>query len=297
MVGLHTHKICASCMTINKCNVYNKKEKYKQRKAEAPNEKERTEQYKNKIKSIAAHHCLNNFDGTSKAMEADSFVHLILKFPQKYKAYVCGLVMDDDTTTPCHLREDTGPGFKGGLPKCLTGIIFYADPSHQKCIIGGMCYKTAEKKESVSRITNAHAAKLKKHFGCWQNQTRQLTFAEMKKLKDVPILHATGDHSICNSDWCHSKKAQENGTKDKKKPMFSLPKDVCKIEQIKTIHESFTTDEEFREMHHPWSTQVNESLNMRLTELAPKYKHFSQSSTLQHRVTVISIHNLGYKAF
>ena len=80
--------------------------------------------------------------------------------------------------------------------------------------------------------------------------------------------------------------------------MFLSPKDAHETEQIKTIHESFTTGEKLHKMHHPWSTQVNKSLNMRLAELAPKHKHFSRSSTLQHRVsTVIGMHNLGYKDF
>lgn len=122
--------------------------------------------------------------------------------------------MDDNATIPSHLSEDTGPDSKVRLPKCLTGIVLYADPSHRKRVVGGAFYKLAKKRMGVSRITNTHAAKLKKNFGYWQNQTRQLTFAEMKKLKDVPILHATGNHSLCNSEWCYSKKAQENGAND-----------------------------------------------------------------------------------
>ena len=120
----------------------------------------------------------------------------------------------------------------------------------------------------------------------------------MKALKDVPILHATGDHSKCGAEWCHAKKAQQENKPYNKKPQFVSPQDDREIEQIRKIHESYTTDEKLRQMHHPWNTQLNESLNMRLAEYAPKHRHFSRSDTLQHRVhTVIAIHNLGYLAF
>lgn len=56
----------------------------------------------------------------------------------------------------------------------------------------------------MSRLTNAHVAKLHKHFGYWQAQSCKITLAEMKAMKDVPILHATGDHSKYNSEWFHT---------------------------------------------------------------------------------------------
>ena len=120
----------------------------------------------------------------------------------------------------------------------------------------------------------------------------------MKSLKDVPINHATGDHSKCTNEWCHAKKALDNGKTYNRKPLFSSPQDDREIAQVKEIHAKFTTDEALRQMNHPWTTQPNESLNMRVAEYAPKHKHFSRSKMLQYRVyTAITIHNMGYSAF
>ena len=80
--------------------------------------------------------------------------------------------------------------------------------------------------------------------------------------------------------------------------MFSSPKDDREIDQVNKINNQFTTDQAIHEMNHPFTTQPNESINMRNAEGAPKHKHFSRSETLQHRVyTSIGIHNMGYANF
>ena len=61
---------------------------------------------------------------------------------------------------------------------------------------------------------------------------------------------------------------------------------------------SFTTDEKLLEMMHPYTTQGNESLNMRGTELAPKFKNYSRMKSLDYRVQmVIGHHNIGMFEF
>ena len=56
---------------------------------------------------------MNTFNASSKAMEADSIVQMVLKFPQKHDACVRKLVMDNDATTTSHLEEDTDPNSSG----------------------------------------------------------------------------------------------------------------------------------------------------------------------------------------
>ena len=64
------------------------------------------------------------------------------------------------------------------------------------------------------------------------------------------------------------------------------------------MHEQFVTDEKLRQMIHPYNTQCNESLNMRLVELAPKHKNFSRTKALNYRVSmVVSHHNVGMNQF
>ena len=89
---------------------------------------------------------MKTFNGSLKAMEADSIVGMVLNFPLKHDAYVRKLVMDDDATTPSHLEEDTGPNSSGRLPKYLAGILVLADPSHRKRVVGNAYYNLAKKR-------------------------------------------------------------------------------------------------------------------------------------------------------
>ena len=85
-----------------------------------------------------------------------------------------------------------------------------------------------------------------------------------------------------------------------KPTMIDLKKeqDQKTFEGIKKMHEQFVTDEKLREMMHPYNTQCNESLNMRLVELAPKHKNFSRTKSLNYRVSmVVGHHNVGMHQF
>ena len=51
-------------------------------------------------------------------------------------------------------------------------------------------------------------------------------------------------------------------------------------------------------MLHPYTTQLNESLNMRAAELAPKYKNYSRTESLDYQISiVVGIHNIGSHKF
>ena len=54
------------------------------------------------------------------------------------------------------------------------------------------------------------------------------------------------------------------------------------------------TDERLNELRHPYHTNLNESLNMRCAEVAPKNKNFSRSNSLTWRIQhVVGVHNMG----
>ena len=51
-------------------------------------------------------------------------------------------------------------------------------------------------------------------------------------------------------------------------------------------------------MLHPYTTQLNKSLNMRAAELAPKYKNYSRTENLDYGISiVVGIHNIGSHKF
>ena len=52
------------------------------------------------------------------------------------------------------------------------------------------------------------------------------------------------------------------------------------------------------ELLHKWTTQYNESLKMRLVEVAPKHKNYSRTKVLDCRVNMITgHHNIGHHAY
>ena len=75
-------------------------------------------------------------------------------------------------------------------------------------------------------------------------------------------------------------------------------KDMLTFAEVKKVFDRFTTDNKLKEMMHPFTTQGNESLNMRVAELAPKFKNYSRTKSLDYRVEMaIGHHNAGMYSF
>ena len=53
---------------------------------------------------------------------------------------------------------------------------------------------------------------------------------------------------------------------------LSLERDRKTVETIQEIFDKFTTDFRFQEMRYILNTQTNEMINMRMNEVAPKWK-------------------------
>lgn len=87
---------------------------------------------------------------SSKAMEADLIVQMVLNFPKIDHVYMRNIVTDNDATTPSNLEEDTGPKSSSHIPKHLTGILVLANPSHHKYIVGNAYYDLIQKIAKVS---------------------------------------------------------------------------------------------------------------------------------------------------
>ena len=124
-------------------------------------------------------------------------------------------------------------------------------------------------------------------------------FEEAKEHRDVPMRHIIGDHSKCG-DWCLAKRTKATNKPYDKPPMFDLnkPRDKYTYDGVKKVHDKATTDERLIEMLHPFTTQLNESLNMRAAETAPKCKNYSRTASLDYRISiVVGVHNIGSHDF
>ena len=94
--------------------------------------KKKQKKYTLQDKHITFHACLKNWDKSSKAMESESIVKFVKKAPKNLGCYMQTIVLDYDTITPAHLKEDKGPKSKGQLPKYLAGVQVLADLSHRQ---------------------------------------------------------------------------------------------------------------------------------------------------------------------
>ena len=172
---------------------------------------------------------------------------LVQNSPKKLGCYVHGLVMDNNTTAPANLQEDEGKDSKGCLPIQLTGIMVYANPSHQKRTWRNWFYKLAALKKKKCNVNKDKAKKMGYDIGYWIFQAKSLTFLELEEKKEVPINQWTRNHSLCG-DRCYAKWAEEEGKIDAKKPLFDLNNLVNKlsVEQLKIIQDYFTSSERLK---------------------------------------------------
>ena len=108
-------------------------------------------------------------------MESHTIVKLVKTAPEKLHAYVRQIVLDDDTTTPAHLKEDVGRNSKGCLPRHLTGVRILADPSHRRRTVNNRLYKLAGKRVDVCALKKEQAGKIAHYFGHWQAQLKSKT--------------------------------------------------------------------------------------------------------------------------
>lgn len=118
-------------------------------KALAGQRKKKIAKYNTLEMKLSSHSCLKNFDRSSKAMESESIVQFILDCLKTRKSYVRIIIMDDDKTTPAHLKEDAG----------VTGIKVFAHSSNRRRMWSNGLYKLAKKRKKFTNINKARAKK------------------------------------------------------------------------------------------------------------------------------------------
>ena len=260
---MRSGNICDSqtlCKKCDKCDKLASATKKREKAVQAKNQK-KINKYTKREKKLTGHVCYKNWTKSSKAMESETIVRLVKKAPKKLGCYVRYLVMDDDTTTPAQLREDEGEDSKGRLPKRLTGIFIYADPSHRKRTWQNWFYKLAGLKKKKCNVNKVKAKKIGIDMGYWIFQAKSLTFDDLQKQSEAPLRHWCGDHALCG-EWCYSLRAEKEGKMDAKKPLFNVNDEADKsaIDQVRSVQESFTTFERLKQMWHfsiPSSTRAS----------------------------------------
>ena len=125
-------------------------------------------------------------------------------------------------------------------------------------------------------------------------QQRYNTLEEIKFAATAPLKHLFGDHTACKESWCSAKVAERDGKQyvSKDGPYLCKVKDKDIHRDLKNVVDQFSTDTRLLESVHGGDTQANESLNNTLAYLAPKNKHYSNSSALMNRVSINAAHQI-----
>jgi hypothetical protein len=218
------------------------------------------------------HHCVKNWTGSAKAMEADVVVDMLNTIKHKDAAVVT-LVGDDDTT-----------GFQRARKEVFENMEKVSDANHVKKNISGQLYKLKDRyKEMSVKTINA----LMKSFGYMLAQCKESS-EEIKQRMDSVVLHQFGDHGLCGN-WCRLK--ENSSRKHRNLPWGADLKNENMKQDLLRIFRGL----DIKKLSKLDSTNRNESFNNILRSKAPKDKHFSENISLQNRLAAaVCQKNEGY---
>lgn len=272
------------------------------------------------IPPVKDHRCPRNYKGSSKAMESYGAVDLVTQAWHSNTYFVETVVGDDDSTSRAALtinlkqygddhpdldkddywpRKPSTPDGKKGAYIDNKGKLDWritaptemlCDPTHRTRVIGSKLFELAARSGST-KVTRADALRMKRNYGYAHKQARDKTFNEYKIAINGALYHHGNDHRYCDPSWCN----YAAGKKDPANNKRSIIIGTDKWNQIKEVHEYYTTNDLLRMCHHPYDSQKNESLNTRVATYAPKTKTFCTTKSLEDRVDlVIIIDSIGY---
>lgn len=142
-------------------------------------------------------------------------------------------------------------------------------------------------------LSQRDALRLKRNYGYAHKQARGKSFQEYQTAIMGALLHHGNDHSCCDASWCD----YAAGKKDPKDNKTSVLIGTKKWKHLKEIHDKYTTADMLKMCHHLFDSQKNESLNQRMTTIAPKNKTFCTMMSLADCVFwVIIVDSIGYDA-
>lgn len=268
--------------------------------------------------------CCRNFEGTSKSMEVVGNTKLVWRIYHhkgKQKAYVHGLVTDDDTTTRAALkhsyndylfmgiwkiedkarlwpRSGKSRAYKSDLGRIPLSMqppqVYYADPSHRKKVFAGQLFKLAA--DPSNGICKWEAEVLKIYFGYAQAQYNGEDPETFRTRFTACLEHIHNVHDNCDSSWCLFKNNTEKIETEGVVKFKEMGTEDYKL--LKEVFDHYTSESLLAMINHKFSTQKNEAMNKCISKCAPKNQHFSKSMNLHSRVAfAIGSNSEGYVDF
>ncbi|XP_052067585.1 uncharacterized protein LOC127706898 isoform X2 [Mytilus californianus] len=224
------------------------------------------------------HKCTKNWTGSAKAMEPDMVVQMIRDLNEQ-NVPISELAGDDDST-----------GYNRAMKEMPDlQMVKTSDRNHVTKNIVNKLYSLKPKHKELSvMVINA----ITRNFAYMLDQNKGNQAGIENGLR-ASIDHIFGEHAHCMQSWCgylKDKSTYKHSSLPHGKDLKSLDlkSDLEKLFLDKLVPNS-------KKLANLASSQANESLNMTIATKAPKYKHYSASSSLSYRVSSAVLQkNEGY---
>jgi hypothetical protein len=92
---------------------------------------------------------VKNYEGTSKAMEAQALVELLERAPKQHNVSICTIISDVDSNGRAKAQFVSNGG---QLRKAVEQPTFKADPSHRKRVFARAIYQLALAPKKTSKV-------------------------------------------------------------------------------------------------------------------------------------------------
>ena len=245
------------------------------------------------------HRCAKNWTESSKSMEPEGILDCVKQVWNSGIAWIDTFVSDDDSTSRAVIKHKPDNKLKstGRLPDHIHKVTrILVDPSHRRRVYGTQLYK-AEK--HIKGMNKTDCECLMRNFGYAVKQNRSKSEEEFAKALKAAFDHHFDMHGNCNPSWCNFRMDSRRKSPDSIRSKFrSLKNPINKkiYDELKVIHDNYTSRENLLMMMHPFDSQKNEALNRAFTKHSPKNIVFSKTYSLfdRHSLVVI-IDSVGYE--
>ena len=272
------------------------------------------------------HECPKNHQGSSKSMECEA-IYLMVKDSFYNQQFTCSVIVsDDDSTMRSNLKHsweekikkgkmtmDEWPKTERNHPKKDNGRLpidipepsFLADFNHRVKTVGKSVYALATLPKRDSNVTKPIAERIKTYWGTMLKQVRYLKWEEEREKIErkvlAPIEHLFQNHEYCDEQWCYVLQAQKKKkpyVPEESRPLFIKSEEPRMYKQLTDAVARFQSEKNIKECLHKYDTQINEGLNMTVSQDVPKFKHYGTTMSLDTRIRcVVGQHNMGYATY
>jgi hypothetical protein len=225
------------------------------------------------------HKCRKNHKGSSKSMEPQACLEMVINLYNDRSVVVEQIVLDDDSSTRALLKWNNADWMnnnntntypmapkskgknKGDLQRCKdTGRpLWLADPNHRRNVLTGELIRVTKEgvgtKATITKMDVTRIGRIGKNFSYMIRPLPRIAESEYDSVSKAILNHHFNDHTYCGP-WCPSKRglALQGFYRSK-------TKDAVLYNRLEPIVAKYITVDRLKELTHGMDTQVNESLN------------------------------------